>query len=337
MSQASALSDQQPAPSLATLQSLVAEDMGRVNDTILKYMDSRVPLVQELAKHVITAGGKRLRPMLTCASARLLGTPTEEAISLAATVEFIHTATLVHDDVIDESDMRRGQESANHVWGNQASVLVGDFLFSRAFQLMITAGSLEILKILSDASAQIAEGEVLQLSTQHNLDTTTEMYYQVVQDKTSALFSAAMDVGIRIVGGSDEQIKAVQDYGFYMGQAFQVMDDVLDYSANQAKLGKSVGDDFAEGKVTLPLIHLAQKVRGEEAEFLARTVTNHDQQAGDFESVQALMQKYGILEACMEEAYAFCDQGKAALDVLSPSDARDALLETADFFVRRDF
>ena len=264
-------------PSLDELQRLVNDDLRVVNELIVKHMHSPVPLIPQLAGHLVAAGGKRLRPMLTLASARMCGYRGGRHHALAACVEFIHTATLLHDDVVDESDLRRGLATANALWGNKASVLVGDFLFSRAFQLMVADGSLRVLEILSGASAVIAEGEVLQLVTSNDTDTSEQAYLDVIRCKTAALFAAACRIGAVVAERPKVEEEALDSYGLNLGIAFQLIDDVLDYSAKQAELGKTVGDDFREGKMTLPVV-LAFR-RGDEAErgFWRRCIEQVDQ------------------------------------------------------------
>ncbi|MDP9128013.1 MAG: polyprenyl synthetase family protein, partial [Pseudomonadota bacterium] len=249
---------------LDALTALVAEDMAAVNHLIIQRMESSVPLIPQLAGHIIAAGGKRLRPILTLASARLCGYQGLRHHKLAASVEFIHTATLLHDDVVDASSLRRGEPSANAMFGNQASVLVGDFLFSRAFQLMVEDGSIDVLRILSTASAVIAEGEVLQLTTTNDSGTSEQTYLEVVRAKTAELFAAACRIGAVVAGRPASEEEALRTFGLNLGIAFQIIDDALDYSAEQLRLGKTIGDDFREGKVTLPVILAIH--RGNEAE-----------------------------------------------------------------------
>ena len=246
--------DARKPPTLDRIIALTADDLKGVNEVILEQMQSPVLLIPQLAGHIIAAGGKRLRPMLTLSSARLCGYTESRHIGLAACVEFIHTATLLHDDVVDESDLRRGAATANAVWGNKASVLVGDFLFSRAFELMVADGSLEVLKILSRASTVIAEGEVHQLVTANDTDTTEQDYLEVIQAKTAKLFAAAAEIGAVVSDRPAEEQTALETYGDHIGMAFQLIDDVLDYSAQQTTLGKAVGDDFRDGKITLPIV-----------------------------------------------------------------------------------
>jgi len=250
-----------PSSGFEPLLSLLQKQLNAVNTCLLQKMESPVALIPEIAGYLISLGGKRLRPLLTIASAELCGYKGERHIHLAACVEFIHTATLLHDDVVDESTLRRGRQTANSLWNNKASVLVGDFLFSRAFELMVADGSLEVLDILSKASSAISEGEVLQLSMSHSLELTQETYLKIIESKTARLFSAATEVGAVVAKASAEERKALTQFGRALGIAFQLMDDILDYSANQGQLGKTIGDDFREGKVTLPLILAYQKGR----------------------------------------------------------------------------
>ncbi|MCR9219007.1 MAG: polyprenyl synthetase family protein [Alphaproteobacteria bacterium] len=316
---------------------LVDADMARVNQHILDQMQSPVSLIPQLAGHLIAAGGKRLRPMLVCAAAQLCGYTGSRHVGLAACVEFIHTATLLHDDVVDESGLRRGQESANAVWGNQASVLVGDFLFSRAFQLMTADGQLKVLKILSDASAVIAEGEVLQLMTANAPETSEEDYLQVIRSKTARLFAAATQIGAVVADRPLREEEALYSYGMNLGVAFQLVDDVLDYSADQAALGKTVGDDFREGKVTLPVV-LAWR-RGDESErdFWRRTIERLEQEPGDLEQAMALMTKHGALADSLERARHYGAIARDALGVFPESDVKAAMLESVAFVIDRAY
>lgn len=322
-------------PSIDRLFSLVEKDIEEVNAHILKEMHSPVALIPQLAGHIIAAGGKRLRPMLTLSAAKLCGYQGKRHIELAACVEFIHTATLLHDDVVDESELRRGQESANAIWGNEASVLVGDFLFSRAFQLMVRDGSLEVLKILSDTSAVIAEGEVLQLMTANDPEATEEAYLEVIKAKTAALFAAAAKIGAVIADKPSAQVEALDAYGMNLGIAFQLVDDILDYSAEQQKLGKTVGDDFREGKVTLPLILVWKEGNEEERAFLKRTIEDLDQKEGDLETAISLMRKYGTLETTAERARHYGELARSALKAFPSGEIREAMIEVIDFCINR--
>ncbi len=266
---------------LDRLQALLADDLKSVNELIVERMDSPVALIPQLAGHLVSAGGKRLRPLLTLASARLCGYGGERHIALAACVEFIHTATLLHDDVVDGSDLRRGLASANALWGNKASVLVGDFLFSRAFQVMVEDGSLPVMKVLAGAASMIAEGEVQQLITANDTETSETAYLDVINAKTATLFAAACRVGALVADRPKAEEEALDSYGLNVGIAFQLVDDRLDYSAAQAQLGKSVGDDFREGKITLPVILAYRRGDEDERKFWRRTLERLEQQAGD--------------------------------------------------------
>jgi octaprenyl-diphosphate synthase len=323
--------------SVETLRLLVQSDLEQVNKTIVENMHSPVALIPQLAGHIVAAGGKRLRPMLTLAAAGLCGYEGTRHIGLAACVEFIHTATLLHDDVVDESDLRRGNDTANAVWGNQASVLVGDFLFSRSFQLMVADGSLEVLRILSDASAVIAEGEVHQLMTTNDVDTTEDAYLEVIRCKTAQLFAAAAEIGPVVSGLPKDRQEAMATYGRDLGIAFQLVDDVLDYSAEQEALGKTVGDDFREGKATLPVL-LAYKA-GDEAEktFWRRTIGEMEQTEADLPEAQRLMAKHGTLAETLARSHAYAASAREALLTFPRNAHRDALEELIDFCVERGY
>jgi octaprenyl-diphosphate synthase len=325
-------------PSLDVLHGLVKNDLTAVNRLIIEKMQSPVALIPQLAGHIIAAGGKRLRPMLTLAAARLCGYGEgERHCALAACVEFIHTATLLHDDVVDESLLRRGQESANAVWGNQASVLVGDFLFSRSFELMVEDGSLEVLRILSNASAVIAEGEVLQLVTTNDTGTGEEDYLEVIRCKTATLFAAAAEIGAVVAGRPDAEQRALADYGMNLGIAFQLIDDLLDYSALQAQLGKTVGDDFREGKMSLPVVLAFARANDEEREFWTRTMERLEQEEGDLGQAIALLQKLGVLDETAARARDYAVRAKQALAVFPDGEIRAAMMEAVDFAVDRAY
>ncbi|MGE3769951.1 MAG: polyprenyl synthetase family protein [Bdellovibrionales bacterium] len=326
-----------PEAALTALVNLVADDLQAVNQLIIERLHSPVTLIPEVAKYLVGAGGKRLRPVLTLAAAKLCGNCDHRAHQLAASVEFIHTATLLHDDVVDESDMRRGNPSANTVFGNQASVLVGDFLFSRAFQLMVEDGSLETLGILSNASATIAEGEVLQLMTSNDASTSEQAYYDVIRCKTAELFAAACQVGAVVAGAHPSKVEALRSYGHNLGIAFQIVDDVLDYSAHQAKLGKIVGDDFREGKLTLPVILAI--ARGDETEraFWHRTLDDHQQTDADFAQAQTYLQKHHTLSDSIARAKHYAAIARDALGILPATPLRTALQDVVDFVVNREY
>ncbi len=321
---------------LTTLVRLVDDDLTACNHSIVARMDSPVALIPQLAAHIVAAGGKRLRPLLTLASARLCGySGGQRHVELAACVEFIHTATLLHDDVVDESQLRRGLASANAVFGNKASVLVGDFLFARAFQLMVEDGSLDVLRILSKAAATIAEGEVLQLATQNDLGTTEEKYLEVVKGKTAALFAAACQVGAVVADRPLPEEDALSDYGMKLGIAFQLVDDALDYAADQATLGKTVGDDFREGKITLPVLVAYHLGDATERTFWERTIEQSEQTDDDLETAMRLMASHDAIGATLLRAARFADEAKAALSLFPDSPIRSALMAVADYTVSR--
>nr|WP_245565622.1 MULTISPECIES: polyprenyl synthetase family protein [Thalassobaculum] len=319
------------------MRALVADDMAKVNETIIREMHSPVALIPQLAGHIVASGGKRLRPMLTLAAAGLVGYEGSRHIDLAACVEFIHTATLLHDDVVDESNLRRGKDTANAVWGNQASVLVGDFLFSRAFQLMVADGSLKVLKILSDASAVIAEGEVHQLVTTNDIETTEAAYLQVIESKTAVLFAAASQIGAVVAERPESEERALESFGRNLGVAFQLVDDVLDYSAQQEALGKTVGDDFREGKMTLPVILAYAAGDAEERAFWSRVIGDMEQDEGDLAFAQALMAKHGTLAKSLNRARDYAEAAHRDLDLFAPTAHRRAMEEVIDFCVDRAY
>ena len=284
-----------PAPEFSDavigLRTLLADDLGAVNVEILSRMESAVPLIPEIAGHLVNAGGKRIRPMLTLAAARAFSYDGAHHVRLAAAVELIHGATLLHDDVVDGSLLRRGAQTANMIWGNKESVLVGDYIFSRAFELMVAAGNLRVLQVLSRASGVIAEGEVLQLTTQKNIDTKFDTYIDVVEAKTAALFAGAAHAGAIIADADREAEEALRDYGRYFGVAYQLIDDALDYAGFDDDLGKNVGDDFREGKMTLPVVYAVARARPDEKTFWRRVITEGRQTEADFEQAAALMQR----------------------------------------------
>ena len=324
-----------PAAALEPLMRLVRDEMAEVNKIILSQARSDVALIPELAQHLINSGGKRLRPMLTIGAAKLCGYRDDGHIKLAAAVEFMHTATLLHDDVVDESDMRRGKKSARMLWGNQASVLVGDFLLGQAFRMMVDVGSLGALKILSEASAIIAEGEVMQLAASKNMSTTEEDYLAVIQSKTAALFSAAAEIGAVITGRSASEQAALRLYGTNIGLAFQLIDDALDYSGEAAMLGKRVGDDFREGKITLPVVLSYRRGSAEERAFWRRTLQDGAIEDADLDEAIALMLRHNAIEETIERACLYGKEAREALHVFPKSEARTALLDAIDFSISR--
>jgi octaprenyl-diphosphate synthase len=316
-------------------RALVAADLAEVNRLILEKMQSQVPLIPELARHLIAAGGKRLRPLLTLLSARLCGYDGRRHIGLATCVEFIHTATLLHDDVVDDSSLRRGSPSANAVFGNKAPVLVGDFLFSRAFQLMVADGSLEVLRILAEASAIIAEGEVAQLVTANDPDIDEDDYFRVIRAKTAALFRAACEIGAVVAGRPTVEVEALATYGENLGIAFQLVDDALDYAADEAVLGKAVGDDFRDGKITLPVLFAYRDGDVEEREFWQRTLGRLEQQPDDLARAKELLARHKALERTLERARDYGETARRALSLFPSSPHRRAMLDLVDFCLER--
>ena len=332
------LDDERKKPSLDTLMALVADDLREVNSLILRNMESQVDLIPQLARHLIAAGGKRLRPVLTLASAKMCrykgGT---RHISLAACVEFIHTATLLHDDVVDESDLRRGLASANAVFGNKASVLVGDFLFSRSFELMVQDGSVEVLKILSHASSVIAEGEVMQLMTANDTETSETAYLAVIRAKTAQLFAAACRIGAVVAERPRAEEEALETYGMNLGIAFQLIDDVLDFSAEQADLGKTIGDDFREGKITLPIILAFRRGNDNDRAFWRRTLENLDQTEEDLPRAIALMTKHNAFSDTIERARHYGAIARDSLGLFSEGEEKRALDNLINFCIDRAY
>ena len=324
-------------PNLDKLQALVAVDLRAVNEVIVQRMESPVALIPQLAGHIVASGGKRLRPILTLAAARMCGYTGSRHIPLAACVEFIHTATLLHDDVVDESELRRGKASANALWGNQASVLVGDLLFSRAVQVMVADGNLRVLKILSDASAVIAEGEVLQLMTTNDTATGEGNYLEVVTAKTAELFAAACRIGAVVAERPKAEEDALLTYGTNLGIAFQLIDDVLDYSAKQAELGKTVGDDFREGKVSLPVILAFNRGNVDERTFWRRTLEDLEQTPDDLAQAIKLMTQHNALSDTVERARHYGAIARDALGIFPDNAQRQALVELVDFCIERAY
>ena len=325
------------APSLEPMIQLVASDLNHVNSVILDRMQSQVALIPELAGHLIAGGGKRMRPMLTLASAQLLDYPGTRHHKLAAAVEFIHTATLLHDDVVDGSGLRRGKRTANIIWGNPASVLVGDFLFSRSFELMVEDGSLKVLRILSRASAVIAEGEVNQLTAQRRVETSEEQYLEIIQAKTAALFAAACRIAGVVAERGEAVELALDAYGRNLGIAFQLIDDAIDYSSDAETMGKGVGDDFRDGKVTLPVI--LAFARGDEAErrFWRAAMAGEKTSEADLAEATRLLRGSAALDDTLARARLY---GQRAIDALGPfagGRAKDALVEAVEFAVARAY
>ncbi|WP_397541688.1 polyprenyl synthetase family protein [Roseovarius salis] len=318
------------------LARILSGRMEAVNALIRDRMASRhAPRIPEVTAHLVEAGGKRVRPMLTLATAELCGYDGGYDVHLAATVEFIHTATLLHDDVVDESRQRRGRPTANLLWDNKSSVLVGDYLFARAFQLMVETGSLRVLDILSNAAATIAEGEVLQLSAARDLRTDESVYLQVVRGKTAALFSAATEVGGVLAGVDEARVQALHDYGDALGIAFQIADDLLDYQGAAEATGKNTGDDFRERKLTLPVIKAVADADVDERAFWVRTIEKGDQREGDLERALELLDRHDALKRTREDAIAWSARAKDAMATLPEHDLRRVLIELADYVVAR--
>ncbi len=329
------LEDKPKDTGAGALMALVGPDMERVNQTILSRAGSDVTMIPEVASHLISSGGKRLRPMLTLATAGLCGYAGDGHVKLAASVEFMHTATLLHDDVVDQSDMRRGKAAARMLWGNEASVLVGDFLLGQAFKMMVEVGSLACLDVLSTAAAVIAEGEVMQLAAAKDTGTTEDAYLAVIRAKTAALFAAACEVGPILAGDGKTEIAACRSYGANLGIAFQLIDDALDYGGSSAKLGKNIGDDFREGKITLPVVLSFR--RGDEAgrDFWRRALECGDMRDGDLEYAIALMRKHRAIEDTVERARHYGAMARDALGLFANSAWKRALIDVVDFCVSR--
>jgi octaprenyl-diphosphate synthase len=324
-----------PAPSVDRLVELVAADMERVNATILSRTGSQVTMIPEIANHLITSGGKRLRPMLTIAMAQLARYSGDGHVKLAAAVEFMHTATLLHDDVVDESEMRRGKLAARMLWGNEASVLVGDFLLGQAFRMMVDVGNLRALEILSSAAVVIAEGEVMQLAAAKNTATTEDEYLAVIRGKTAELFAAACEVGPVLASLDKTDLAACRSFGMNLGIAFQLIDDALDYGGKSAKLGKNVGDDFRDGKITLPVVLSFRRGSAEERAFWRRAIEQGETTDSDLEYAIALMNRHRALEDTIKRAEHYGAIAKDALALFPASPIKQALEETVAFCIAR--
>ena len=321
--------------SVQPLINLTKADMARVNELILARAGSDVEMIPEVANHLISSGGKRLRPMMTIASARMFDYAGDGHIRLATAVEFMHTATLLHDDVVDESDLRRGKSTARMIWGNQASVLVGDFLLGQAFKMMVDVGSLEALDVLATSASIIAEGEVMQLAAAKNMETTEDEYLAVIKAKTAALFSAAAEVGPIIAGATRADRVALRSYGLNLGLAFQLVDDALDYGGSAADLGKNVGDDFREGKITLPVILSYRRGSDDERAFWKKAIEGGKNDDAALQKAQALMVRHGAIADTVQRARHFGEIARDALAPLKASAEKDALIEVIDFCISR--
>ncbi len=329
------LEEKSPERLIERLVALVDDDMKLVNQTILSRTGSEVTMIPEVANHLISSGGKRLRPILTLAAAGLCGYRGDGHVKLAAAVEFMHTATLLHDDVVDGSELRRGKAAARVLWGNEASVLVGDFLLGQAFKMMVEVGSLPCLDVLSSAAAVIAEGEVMQLSAAKDTATTEDAYLAVIRAKTAALFAAACEVGPILARSGKAEIAACRGYGANLGVAFQLIDDALDYGGSAAKLGKNVGDDFREGKITLPVVLSFRRGSTEDREFWRRTLERSEIVDGDLEIALATMKKHRALEDTIERARHYGAMARDALELYPASPWKHALLDAVEFAVQR--
>ncbi|MFK2892419.1 polyprenyl synthetase family protein [Dyella flagellata] len=324
-----------PARDFAGVRALAEGDMQRIDALVRQRLASDVVLINQIADHIIAGGGKRLRPMLHALAARAAGYSGDKHIKLAAVIEFIHTSTLLHDDVVDESDLRRGRKTANALWGNAASVLVGDFLYSRSFQLMVELDDMRIMRILADTTNTIAEGEVLQLLNIGNADVDEAAYLAVIERKTAVLFAAATQLGGLLGGLSEVQVAALRRYGMQLGYAFQIADDLLDYISDTRTLGKNIGDDLAEGKPTLPLIYALQRVSAEQAKEMRHAIEHGG--LGSLDHIIAAIRESGALERTRECALRHARAAREALAPLPPSSYRDALTALADYSVQRTF
>ena len=325
----------EPAPSLAPLFEIVDEDMKAINRIILDKAVSDVELIPKLTHHLVNSGGKRLRPMLAIASSKLCKYDGAKHIQTAAAIEFMHTATLLHDDVVDESDTRRGRKTARLIWGNQTTVLVGDFLLGQAFRMLVEVGSLPVLRILSNAAATIAEGEVMQLAAAKNTATTEDAYLEIIDAKTAALFAAASEVGGAIAERPADEQAALRSYGRNLGLAFQLVDDALDYSGDSDRLGKSVGDDFREGKITLPVILSFRRGTSRDREFWNRTIVMGDVKDGDLEHAIGLMKQHKSIDTTLERARSYGSIARDALEIFPDGAEKAAMQDVIGFCVSR--
>ena len=320
---------------LDNLKQFTAADMLRVNEVIEQHLSSEVVLINQLSQHIIHSGGKRLRPMLVMLASKACGYEGDKDALLAAIIEFIHTATLLHDDVVDESEMRRGEQTASSIWGNEAAVLVGDYLYSRAFQLMVLAESMQVMTLLADTTNTIAQGEVLQLLNINDPDTTEQKYHQVIYSKTACLFEAACKTGSIITNSSESCAETLGEYGKHLGIAFQLVDDALDYEADSEELGKNVGDDLAEGKPTLPLIHAMQQGTEEQRDLIRGAIENGG--LDKIEEITLILEQTGSLEYTHQQAIEHAEIAKKSIISLPESQAKQALLFLADYAVERSY
>ncbi|MDD2580594.1 MAG: polyprenyl synthetase family protein [Desulfuromonadaceae bacterium] len=314
---------------------IIGEDLKLVEQQFRKDLQSDVPLIRKVGEYVLSSGGKRVRPILLLLAARLSGYTADKAVPLASVIEFVHTATLLHDDVVDSATIRRGLASANTLWGNEASVLVGDFLFSKSFSLMVGVGSLDILRVISGATTIIAEGEVMQLLYTGEIDLTEERYINIIRSKTAILMSAACEAGAILGAVSQNQQKALADFGMDLGIAFQLMDDILDYVATEEEFGKSIGHDLEEGKITLPLIHTLKKCSDPERAIIEAVVEQDEMSLDDFRAVSGIVKQYGGIAYTVETARFYIDRCKSYLELFAPSPVREALLSLSEYIITR--
>lgn len=321
---------------MQTVYNLIGEDLKVVEQKFLKYLESDTPLIRRVGEYVLSSGGKRVRPALLLLSAKLCDYKGDKGVTIGSVIEFIHTATLLHDDVVDSATLRRGLASANTLWGNEASVLIGDYLFSKSFSMMVEVGSMDILRILSGATTLITEGEVMQLLCTGDVELTEERYLSVVRAKTAILMAAACESGAVLGGVSDTEQQALSDFGMELGMAFQLMDDSLDYVASEEEFGKSIGHDLEEGKMTLPLIHTLRQCTKEEHALITEVVNKEELIPGDFKAVSELVNRYGGIEYTVSCAQQYIDRCRGHLDMFKPSPAKDALLELADYILVRN-
>jgi octaprenyl-diphosphate synthase len=321
---------------MQTVLNLIGDDLKIVEQRFLKYLESDTPLIRRVGEYVLSSGGKRVRPALLLLSAKLCKYDGDKGVTIGSVIEFIHTATLLHDDVVDSATLRRGLASANTLWGNEASVLIGDYLFSKSFSMMVEVGSMDILRILSGATTQITEGELMQLLCTGDIDLTEERYIEVVRAKTAILMAAACESGAVLGGVSAKEQQALSDFGMELGIAFQLMDDSLDYVATEEEFGKSIGHDLEEGKITMPLIHTLRQCTTEERELISGVVEKEEMTTEEFRAVSALVNKYGGIEYTAKSAQRYIDSCLAHLDLFEESPAKKALVELAEYVVARN-
>lgn len=319
---------------LAQIRTPVSDDIQAVNRLIIQQLSSKIPLIQTIARHILDSGGKRLRPLVVLLSSQAFGYQGIEHHELAVIIEFVHTATLLHDDVVDQSKRRRGQETANEIWGNQASVLVGDFLYSRAFQLLAQRSHATIMQLLANTTNMIAEGEISQLASSHNPEMNEQEYRAVIQQKTASLFAAASEMGAILGGGDATQCQAMQQYGLHLGMAFQIIDDLLDYTADTLVLGKNCGDDLAEGKMTLPLIYALTQCQPHQKEMINTAVRDGD--VNQLPQILALLTETGAKDYVLKQAYTEANQARQALALIPTNSAKQALEQLIEFVLTRN-